>query len=192
MERNELKSILESLLFVSGEPVKSAKLAKICGVAVSELENAAAELAAEYENGRGLRLIVKSGQLQLATASENSAYVNQLVSGELNAELSRSALETLAIVAYRGPITRVQIEAIRGVNCTYVLRSLAVRGLVERKESAGNRGYLYDISFDFLKHIGVTGRENLPDWKFLSKNEKIESLLETQAETKNELAQNNS
>lgn len=178
MENTKLRSVLESLLFVCGEPVKTARLAKIAGVGKNEVEAALNELSGDYKKGeRGLRIIQKDGSVQLATDPENAETVGQLVSGELGADLSRSALETLSIVAYRGPITRMQIEAIRGVNASYVLRSLLVRGLVERKEAPDIRGYLYEISFDFLKALGIESAKQLPDWEILSKNEKIEEVL---------------
>ena len=155
MDTQKIKSILESLLFISGEPIGAQKLAKICGIPKNEVEKALAELEEEYQENRGLRILSRGGSYQLASNPENSQFVNQLVSGELNADLSKSATETLSIVAYQGPITRVQIEAVRGVNSSYVLRSLLIRGLVERKETSDIRGYLYEVSFDFLKYIGI-------------------------------------
>ncbi len=179
MERNKLKSILESLLFVSGEPVKLAKLVRICQVEKKEIKDALAEINnAENKSERGLKIIKNGDSVQLGTDPENADFVAQLVSGEMNADLSKSALETLSIIAYRGPITRVQVEAIRGVNCSYVLRSLLVRGLVQRKETTDIRGFLYEISFEFLKMLGIQNPEKLPDWEVLSKNEKIKEVLE--------------
>jgi len=177
MDLQRLKSILESLLFVSGEPISEQKLAKICGVSKNEVKEALADLEKEYHENRGLRILSQNGFYQLASSPENSQFVNQLVSGELQSELSKSALETLSIVAYLGPITRSQIEAIRGVNCTYVLRSLLIRGLIERKETADIRGYLYEVSFDFLKHLGIEKVSQLPDWENLSKNNKVSEFL---------------
>jgi segregation and condensation protein B len=178
MEKTNLRSVLESLLFVSGEPVKTGKLAKICNIAKNDIEVALLEIEGEFQKeGRGLIIIKKEDSVQLATNPKNSEYVNQMVSGELNADLSRSSLETLSIIAYRGPVTRSQIEAIRGVNCSYVLRGLLMRGLVERRESSDIRGYIYEISFDFLKKMGISSVKNLPDWENLSKNEKVEELL---------------
>lgn len=175
---NKLKSVLESLLFVSGEPLKLVKIAKICDVPKSEISAGIDDLNDDYRNSeRGFAIIRKDDSVQLATNPENSQIVSQLVSGELGSELSKSALEVLSIVAYRGPITRVQIETIRGVNCSYVLRTLLIKGLIERKETADTRGFLYEISFDFLKSMGVTSAVDLPDWKELSKNEKVEGLL---------------
>ncbi len=179
MELLKLKSVIESLLFISGEPIRASRLAKICNIPKNDIEAAILELERDYEQEkRGLMIISKEDSVQLATRPENQEFVNQLVSGELGAELSRSALETLSIVAYRGPISRVQIEAIRGVNCSYVLRSLLLRGLVERKEAADIRGYLYEISFNFLKNLGVGSVKDLPEWDKLSKNEKVAELLD--------------
>jgi segregation and condensation protein B len=176
--QNKLKSVLESLLFVSGEPLKLAKIANICKVSKNDVATEIEALNDDYKNSeRGFAIIRKDDCVQLATNPENSQMVSQLVSGELGAELSRSALEVLSIVAYRGPITRAQIETIRGVNCSYVLRTLLIKGLIERKETADIRGFLYEISFDFLKSLGVTSVKDLPDWEELSKNEKVEELL---------------
>lgn len=178
MELMKLKSVIESLLFISGEPIRTSRLAKICNIPKNDIEAAIRELERNYEREkRGLMIISKEDSVQLATRPENQEFVNQLVSGELGAELSRSALETLSIVAYRGPIPRVQIEAIRGVNCSYVLRSLLLRGLIERKEVADIRGYLYEISFSFLKNLGIGSIKDLPEWDKLSKNEKVIELL---------------
>lgn len=178
MNAQNLKSAIESLLFVSGEPVKIAKLAKLCNAPKNEIAAEIEKLNEEYKQGnRGFAVVQKEDIVQLATNPENSEIVSQLVSGELDADLSRAALEVLSIVAYRGPATRAQIEAIRGVNCSYVLRSLLLRGLVERKDAADIRGYLYEISFDFLKTLGISNAKDLPDWEELSKNEKVEELL---------------
>jgi segregation and condensation protein B len=179
MELMKLKSVIESLLFISGEPIRTPRLAKICNIPKNDIEAAIRELEQDYEREkRGLMIVSKEDSVQLATRPENQDFVNQLVSGELGSELSRSALETLSIVAYRGPIPRVQIEAIRGVNCSYVLRSLLLRGLVDRKEVADIRGYLYEISFSFLKNLGIGNVKDLPEWEKLSKNEKVTELLD--------------
>ncbi|HLM83682.1 MAG TPA: SMC-Scp complex subunit ScpB [Candidatus Bathyarchaeia archaeon] len=190
MDSQKLKSAIESLLFVSGEPMKLAKIAKICGVSKNEIIDEIERLNGEYQKEeRGFSIIRKEDLVQLATNPLNSEFVNQLVSSELGSELSRSALEVLSIVGYRGPITRGQIETIRGVNCSYVLRSLMIKGLVERKETADIRGYLYEISFDFLKTLGVTCVQELPDWKNLSKNEKIQEILaDSEPETAAEIS----
>lgn len=178
MELTKLKSVLESLLFISGEPISLARLAKICNIPKNDIGVALEELKKDYSQAnRGLIVISKEDSVQLATNPLNQEFVSQLVSGELGGELSRSALETLSIVAYRGPLPRVQIEAIRGVNCTYVLRSLLLRGLIERKEISDIRGFLYEISFNFLKLLGIGSVKDLPDWEKMSNNNKVTELL---------------
>lgn len=178
MEPNKLKSILESLLFVSGEPMKIAKMAKICAVPKNEIADGIEDINRDYQKEeRGFLIVRKEDSAQLVTNPKNSQFVSQLVSGELDAELSRAGLEVLSIIAYRGPVTRAQIETVRGVNCSYVLRNMMIKGLIERKETADIRGYLYEISFDFLKSLGISSVKDLPDWNELSKNEKVEELL---------------
>lgn len=178
MEQNKLKSIIESVLFVSGEPVKISRLVKITGSSKPEVENAIMAMQNEYVAERGLALIRKEEEVQLATNSENASYVDDLVKSEIQENLSKAALEVLSIVAYRGPISRLDVEAIRGVNCTFTLRSLLMRGLLERMENPkDNRGYLYKVSFEFLKKLGLEGVNKLPDFETLSKDERIDSII---------------
>jgi segregation and condensation protein B len=178
METQNLKSILESLLFVSGEPIKISKLSKICGVEKNQVMAELVELDQHYRNeNRGLIILQNTVSAQLATNPTHAEYVNQLVNSEINSDLTKAALEVLSIIAYRGPATRIQIEAIRGVNCSYVLRNLLMKGLVTRNETQDIRGYLYETSFDFLKTLGISSAKELPEWEVLSKNEKIEELL---------------
>jgi len=179
MEIEKLKSIIESILFSVGEPVKIAKLVKITGSAKPEVENALMMLSAEYAGAnRGLTLLRKEDEAQLATNSENAAFVDQIIKSELQESLSTSALEVLSIIAYRGPLTRTDVEAIRGVNCSYTVRNLLMRGLVERIDNPkDNRSYVYKISFDFLKKMGLESVEKLPDFETLSKDERINSVI---------------
>jgi len=183
MEQEKLKSIIESVLFINGEPLGIGRIAKIAGAAKPEVENAIMALKNEYLSGqRGLVIIKKEDMVQMAASPENSEIISELVKSEMQENLSRAALEVLAIVAYRGPLTRVDIEAIRGVNSSFTLRSLLIRGLIERIENPkDNRGYLYKISFDFLKKLGIDSIENLPDWEVLSKESRIENILNENA-----------
>ena len=180
MEISRLKSIIESLLFLSGEPLKTAKIAKICKSSKSEVEKAVKMLQEEYAlSQRGIVLIKKEDEVQLSTNPENFSYADQLVKSEMQENLSRAALEVLSIVAYRGPITRAEIESIRGVNCTFTLRSLMMRGLLERIENPKDgRGYLYKISFEFLKKLGITNINKLPNYQELNQDPRIASIIE--------------
>ncbi len=178
MDQEKIKSILESVLFVSGEAISVAKLVKITGVVEEEIEAAIISLQADYGKDRGIVIIRKEQELQMATNPENAAMVDQLIKSEIQENLSRAALEVLSIIAYRGPITRVEVEAIRGVNCSFTVRSLMMRGLLERMENPkDNRGYLYKISFDFLRKLGIDSIDKLPDYETLSVDARIESII---------------
>lgn len=179
MELEKLKSQIESILFISGEPVKLSRIVKITEAPKPEVENAIMILQGEYASGnRGLIILKKEDEIQMATSPDNSALIDQLVKSEIQENLSKAGLEVLSIVAYRGPMTRMAVEAIRGVNCSFTLRSLLMRGLLERIENPkDNRGYLYKISFEFLKKLGVESVNRLPDFESLSRDERIDSII---------------
>lgn len=169
---SHLPSIIESLLFVSGEPLSIKKISKIVGEQESEVDRVLTQLADDYKNNhRGFYLARKEDEIQLISAPEFKEYVNKLVKSDLEEDLSRATLEVLAVVAYRGPISRAQIEEVRGVNCSVTLRNLLMRGLVERVENPqDSRSYLYKISFNFLKHLGLGNVKDLPNYEALRKN----------------------
>ncbi len=179
MELENVKSIIESILFLSGEPLKLLKISKITGASKAETENAILSLQNDYAaDKRGLIILKKEDEFQMATNPENASFIDQLVKSEMQEALSRAALEVISIVAYRGPITRSEIEAIRGVNSSYTVRSLMLRGLMERIENPNDsRGYLYKISFDFLKKLGIDSVERLPEFETLSKDSRIDSII---------------
>ena len=167
VEQNEnglsLLAGLESLLFVATEPLLIERLAGLLEVELEELEQALVILSHEYA-GRGIRIQRKGKRVQMVTAPEASDIVRRLLGLELTGKLSPAALETLAIVAYRQPITRAEIEAVRGVNSDSVLRTLINRGLIEelgRLDQAG-RPIVYGTTFDFLQQFGITSLEQLP------------------------------
>jgi segregation and condensation protein B len=165
-----LKSVVESILFSIGEPISIERLAKTVGKDRDSIKNIVQELEKDYETGnRGLRILIKNEEIQLASAPENSFYIEKLIKDELQEELTPASLETLAIVAYKGPLTRAEIEEIRGVNSSFILRNLLIRGLVERKgHPEDTRAYIYEISFNFLRKLGLKSVEELPDYKKLT------------------------
>lgn len=160
-----LKSIIETILFVHGEPIEAKKLAGITGASQEEIQESLRELTHEYAD-RGFCIMHYDGKYQLGSNPANAHYVTELVKSEFSEELSRTAMETLAIIAYKGPLTRIQIEYIRGVNSSFILRTLLMRGLVERMDNPKDaRSYLYHTSGDFLRHLGVTRREDMPHFE---------------------------
>ncbi len=179
METEKIISAIESVLFVSGEPIKLAKIAKVLGLEKAEVEKGLESLQEKYTNAQsGLSLIRKGDEVQLVSRAENAQFVEQLMKSELQDALSPAALEVVSIIAYRGPISKPEIEAIRGVNCNYTLRNLLLRGLIERSDNPrDSRGYVYGISFEFLKKMGVDDVKKLPDYATLSVDARINSVV---------------
>jgi segregation and condensation protein B len=154
---------VESLLFVADAPVSVGRLAEALEVTPGQVERALADLEAAY-TGRGLRLQRAGSRVQLVTAPEAAPSVERFLGLEARTRLSQAALETLAIIAYRQPITRPEIEIIRGVNSDSVLRTLLRLGLIEdvgRAPTVG-RPILYSTTFEFLQHFGLQELDDLP------------------------------
>jgi len=159
----EIKPLIESLLFVADEPVAIGRLAAAIGVKREAVEEALRVLSEEYEQ-RGLRLQRKGERVQMVTAPEAAPHIERFLDLELSSRLSAPALETLAIVAYQQPVTRAEIEAVRGVNCDSVLRTLVSKGLIEemgRLPQAG-RPIIYGTTFEFLQYFGLQDLAELP------------------------------
>ncbi len=159
----QLARMLESLLFVAGEPAPIERLAAALDQSVEDIELALL-LLAERLNDRGIRLQRHLDTVQLVTMPEAVDVIEAYLGLDLTTKLSRAALETLAIIAYRQPITRPQIEAIRGVSSDGVIRTLLHRGLVQevgRLETAG-RPVLFGTTPDFLNYFGISSLDELP------------------------------
>lgn len=166
-----LASIIESLLFVHGEPIPVNRLALLAKAGQKDVEAALAELD-ERLKGRGIVLLKNNGEYQLGSHPENAPHVENLVQEEFSGELTKQALETLSIIAYRGPIAKAEIDYLRGVNTGFMLRNLSLRGLIERVENKKDgRSHRYQASFDFLKNLGVTSLDELPDYGVLHSKE---------------------
>jgi segregation and condensation protein B len=160
-----LPALLETLLFVSPSPVAVARLAQAAGMDISEVEVALSVLGGQLRvQGRGVRLQRKDDRVSLTSAPEHAPYIERLLGLDLSSRLSNAGMETLAVIAYRQPLTRPQIEAIRGVNCDGVLKTLITRELIEpvgRLEQPG-RPFLYGTTFQFLQYFGLTSLADLP------------------------------
>jgi len=160
----EIKPIVESLLFAAGAPVALRRLAEVIGVTQAEVKSALALLQEEYGvPGRGILLAEVAGGYQLRTAAESAEYVKTLIREKPN-RLSRAALETLAIIAYRQPITKAEVEAVRGVDVDGVLNSLLTKKLIRimgRKDVPG-RPWVYGTTPQFLELFGLNDLSSLP------------------------------
>ena len=158
-----LKLVIESILFFSVDPVELAALARVAGRREEDVAEAIEAIAAEYQ-GRGLRIQRTGAAVQMVTAPEATPFVEQFLGVDEDQRISHAALETLAIIAYKQPISRQVIEAIRGVNCDRALASLKARGLVTEvgRASTAGRPYQYGTTFRFLEHFGLEKPGDLP------------------------------
>jgi segregation and condensation protein B len=154
---------LEALLFVAGEPVTPAQLAAALDVSASVVERGLNELDASLSS-RGLRLQRHAGRVQLTTAPELADLLERFLGLEATSHLSRAALETLAIIAYQQPVTRPQIDAIRGVNSDSMMKSLLHKGLILESGRADGPGrpILYSTTPEFLQHFGLNSILEMP------------------------------
>jgi segregation and condensation protein B len=172
-----LESKLEALLFWKGEPFAKKKIEVALGCNKSELDEALKALETTLSK-RGLRIVSNDDELEMRTAPETSSFIEKLTKEELMRDLGKAGLETLSIILYKGPIKRSEIDYIRGVNSSFIIRNLLIRGLIERlseKEGAG-RGYSYKATIDLLSHLGIAKIEDLPEYA------KVKEELNTFAE----------
>jgi segregation and condensation protein B len=160
---------VEAVLFVAERPVCVGELARLLQAPADAVEDALDALEAGYQ-GRGLMLQRHGDQVQLVSRPQAAPVIQRFLGLELSARLSAAALETLAIIAYRQPVTRSQIEAIRGVNSEHALATLLRRGLVEEvgRQNAPGRPILYGTTFEFLRAFGLKSLDELPrrdEWR---------------------------
>lgn len=180
---NDLSKKIEALLFVSGDGMTISRLALILKKKDEEIQEGIAELEKHLEENHHLSVLKEGDRVALVTAKEASKIVEDFAKEEFAGELTRAALETLTIIAYKGPIKRADIDYIRGVNSSFMIRNLLMRGLIERlRDSKDSRAFLYRASVDFLKFFGITSITNLPEYGEFTK--KLEELLK-EAGTKN-------
>ncbi|MBI2627647.1 SMC-Scp complex subunit ScpB [Candidatus Nomurabacteria bacterium] len=159
-----LESKIEAILFWKGEPVSSKRLQDILKVSKEEILNAISKLKENLAN-RGVALVEKDGEFTLGTAPELTQIIENLQKEELNKELSKASLETLSIVLYKSGVSRAEIDYIRGVNSSFTLRALSVRGLIERTEDPkDHRRFIYKPNFELMSYMGIKSIEELPDY----------------------------
>lgn len=165
MEMKEIPQMLEAILFVAGEPVSVGDIAAALELSEMEIMHAVEELQREYDGGRrGIALRRYGDHLRLETRPEYAPYVERLLQPVQRQSLSQTAMETLAVIAYRQPATKGEVELVRGVKCDYSIQSLLSKGLimeVGRKEALG-RPILYATTDRFLEHFGISDIRELP------------------------------
>ena len=164
---------IESILFFKSEPVSRKKLTDILKVGQTEIDEGIEKLKENLQN-RGIVFIENDNEITLGTAPELSKLIEHIQKEELNKELSKASLETLSIVLYKNGVSRAEIDYIRGVNSSFTLRALSVRGLIEKTvDTKDSRRYIYKPSFELLSYMGVKSVEELPDWGDLNNSMQV-------------------
>jgi segregation and condensation protein B len=174
-----LAALIEILLFVSVMPISINQLSEVLGEPRKDINKALKELEKLYTESRGLRLQWQGKKVQLTTAPELSQIIESILEIETTTTLSRASLETLAIIAYKQPVTRPMIEEIRGVNSDGVVRNLLSKGLIEeagRAEGVG-RPIFYRTTSEFLSHFGLASIKELPPFEVLSDSSTAEPKI---------------
>lgn len=181
MDTSKLKSRILSILFAASKPVSLNELKEVLETGDEEIKQAIAELVAANRSS-GIILLAHDNKLQLATNPDNSGVVKKFLSLELREKLTEASLETLAIILYRQPVSKAEIENIRGVNSQYTLRQLLIRGLIDKIQSPmDKRMQLYKTTLEFMQHLGIKNMKDLPDFEELTKNITLIPPTETQS-----------
>ena len=178
------KQNIQAVLFYLAEPVSFKKLASLFEVEIQHIENLVQELKQNLELS-GLSLVIHDGEVQLVTHPESHHVIEKIRKDELTKELTKPALETLSIILYKDNVTRGDIDFIRGVNSSFILRNLLMRGLILRKPHPSDaRTFIYTSSHELLAYLGVSETKDLPDFERIKKllEEKVENLLREQKE----------
>ena len=179
-----MKTKIESLIFASPKPLSLKWLHAFISkndvkLPREEFDKVIEDLKAKYNVlESGVHIIQSGDDIQMVTSADVSDLVKKFLKEDMTGELTPASLETLTVVAYRGPIAKSELEQIRGVNCSLIIRNLLIRGLVVGDDGAGNGQIYYRVTVDFLKYLGLNAASDLPDYARLHVAENLESILE--------------
>lgn len=166
---SDLARKIQALLFHKGEPVSLKELASLAETDEKSVEEALSQIETTLSQ-TGLTLIKHNAEYTLGTHPEQGAFIETVTKAELSKDLGKAGLETLSIIAYRGPISRREIDYIRGVNSGFILRNLLVRGLVQKTTSKEDeRITLYGPTLELLSYLGITDMKELPEFESVQK-----------------------
>ena len=171
-------SKLETILFVASKPLTLKKIAKVLNAGEEETGECLERLRQKYNTvDSGIILVQNNDEWQMVSSPDNREVAETFLKAEVSGELTRPQLETLTVVSYCGPITKPELETLRGVNCSMILRNLMMRGLVKEVEDAANLLPTYEVTMDYLRHIGINNLQELPDYDKLHNHENIVDTL---------------
>lgn len=175
------KSKIESVLFVASKPLSTKKIAAALKIGDKEALEDLKDLQLKYNNvDSGISLLQNGDEWQMVASAENKETSENFLKSEVSGELTRPQLETLTVVSYCGPITKPELEQIRGVNCSLILRNLMLRGLVRENEDGANLLPTYQVTMDYLRHLGLNSLEELPNYLELHQHPYITNMGEEQ------------
>ncbi len=181
METQTLDTKIEAILFYKGEPIKIKKLAELLSVEQNTISESLEKLKIKLQD-RGVSLVFKEDEVVLVTNPAVSEIIQSIRKEELSKSLSKSALETLAIIIYRGPIKRSQIDHIRGVNSQFIIRLLLVRGLIEKiTDPKDERSYLYKPTVELISMLGLEKITDIPEFEKV--NSEIDAFVSSDKTT---------
>jgi len=184
MDTNTVAKQIEAILFYKAEPIKKDEMVRLLNTDLDSLDKAVSYLTEKYSDG-GLAIMTHDNHISLVTNKSVANIIEKITKEELNKDLGKAGLETLTIILYLGPISRSDIEFIRGVNCQFVLRNLLMRGLIDREESKEDgRIFKYKVSIDMLSHLGMTNIDSIPMMKEI--REKIDLIKRENEQNKSE------
>lgn len=173
-----INSQLETILFVASKPLSLKKIVKVLQTEELVAQEALASLCLKYNNQEsGIIIIQNNDEWQMVANPDNREAAENFLKAEVSGELTRPQLETLTVVSYCGPITRPEMEQIRGVNCSLILRNLMMRGLVKEADDPSGLLPKYEVTMDYLRHLGVNSLNELPDYDKLHNHEHISNTL---------------
>ncbi len=182
-----LEQQVEAILFWKGEPMTIKELSKLLQQSEEAVDGAVHNLQAHLLN-RGIILMKTGGEIMLGTSPEASELIEKITKEELNKDLGKAALETLSVILYKGPVKRSEIDYIRGVNSTFILRNLLIRGLIDKKPAPDDqRASVYSASFELLSHLGVAEIKDLPNFDLVQ--EELKNFEASKEEKKEEVAE---
>ena len=173
------KSKIESILFVASKSLPTKKIAAVLKINDKEALELLKDLQLKYNNhDSGIAILQNGNEWQMVASADNKEASENFLKSEVSGELTRPQLETLTVVSYCGPITKPELEQIRGVNCGLILRNLMLRGLVKENEDNANLLPTYQVTMDYLRHLGLSSLEELPNYSELHKHPYIASIGE--------------
>ncbi|OGY91608.1 MAG: hypothetical protein A3B30_01320 [Candidatus Komeilibacteria bacterium RIFCSPLOWO2_01_FULL_52_15] len=174
---------IESLLLVAGKPLSFTVLAKLLACSTDEIQEEARELQKRFNEGdSGIHVMVNDGKVQFITNPDHKKLIAEFIKDETTGELTKPSIETLTIIAYRQPVTKQELEQIRGINCSLILRNLLIRGLIEAHEARGGLAVTYSVTMDFLRFLGVNAVSELPEFERLHNHENLKQALAAASE----------